>query len=253
MLVKNNEWFSQPKNHCANCPSARYCLAHGLSDGEVAQFSRKIKHPRPRHKGEKFFMMGDSFNSFAMVHSGCVKSYVTSRGGEHQIIGFYMPGDILGLDGIASGEHRYTAEALETTSICELAFRDYEDLCNCAPSLQWRLLDALSQKMVAEQKMLLMLGKMTSEQRLANFLLDLSSCMAARGMSAQTISLPMSRSDIANYLGLVIETVSRLFSRFQVEGVLTVQRRIIGISDRTRLQAIAYNNCEDYCELDRVA
>ncbi len=253
MLAKNSERFGQLKNPCLGCPSTRYCLTRGLSDSETEQFSRKTRHPSPLHKGEKVFMMGESFDSFAMVHSGCVKSYVTSRDGEHQIIGFHMPGDILGLDGIGSGEHRYTAEALETTSICELSLRDYEDFCNRVPSLQWRLLDVLSRQMVDEQKMLLMLGKMTSEQRLACFLLDLSSSMAARGMSAQIISLPMSRNDIANYLGLVIETVSRLFTRFQSEGVLTVQRRIIGISDRARLQAIADNNSEDYRELDRVA
>ncbi len=253
MRVKNNERFGQLKNPCVDCHGMRYCLASGLSDGETEQFSRKTRHPSPLHKGDKVFMMGESFDSFAMVRSGCVKSYVTSRDGEHQIIGFHLPGDILGLDGISGGEHRYTAEALETASICELSMHDYEDFCNRMPNLQWRLLDVLSRQMVAEQKMLFMLGKMTSEQRLASFLLDFSASMAARGMSAQIISLPMSRNDIANYLGLVIETVSRLFTRFQAEGMLTVQRRIIRISNRTRLQAMADNNNEDYCDLDRVA
>lgn len=234
------------RGRCDNCPSQAHCLSHGMNEEELTFFSRMIKHRRPLQRGEQVFMMGDTFNGVVMVHSGSVKSYVTTIDGEQQIIGFHMPGDMLGIDGFGTAEHRYSAEALETTSVCELSFRSYEYLAGRIPMLQRQLLNIISRQMVAEQQMLLMLGKMSAEQRVAKFLLDMSTRMMARGMSGRVVNLTMSRNDMANYLGLALETVSRLLTRLQSMGVLAVHGREIQILDAAWLHAIVDNTADSY-------
>lgn len=253
MSDNDKEQVSTLRNGCINCPRAQSCLLRGLNKHEVEQFSRMVKHPRPLRRGNQLFMIGDKFSSLVVVHSGSIKSYITSSNGQQQITGFYMPGDLLGVDAISSGKHCYTVEALETTSVCQISYRDFSYCANRSPILQARLLDVLSQQLVDKQQMLLLLGKMTAEQRLASFLLDLSRRMSIRGMSSRMINLPMSRNDIANYLGLVIETISRLLTRMQSNGILAVQRRMVSIENHQALEMIADNSADNYRMLEHVA
>ncbi|MBN4073833.1 MAG: Crp/Fnr family transcriptional regulator [Gammaproteobacteria bacterium] len=253
MLIDNKGSSRQLVEKCITCPGMRHCLPHGLKGNEMERVSDMVKHRRPFQRGEQITMMGDEFTSLMVVHSGFVKSYKVSRDGEQQIVGFYMSGDVLGVEGISTGNYGYTAEALETTSVCTLSFRNYEYCSSHFPVMQKWLLNTMSRQIIDEQKMLLMLGKMSAEQRIANFLLDMSRRMSASGTSIQTIRLPMSRIDIANYLGLVVETVSRLLTRLQANDILIVKRRVISIMDLNRLQAIADNSIEDCHPLHHAA
>ncbi len=178
---------------------------------------------------------------FYVVHSGSVKTYVETASGEQQITGFHFPGALLGMDSIESEQHTYSVEALETSSICELKLPEFKQLTKTYPVLQQQLCKLMSHEIIHEQSMMLLLGKMSAERRLAYFLMDMSLSMQAHGLSANDFRLSMTRHDIANYLGLAIETVSRLLSYFQSMDMLDVARRNITILDRNILQSLIDN------------
>jgi CRP/FNR family transcriptional regulator len=172
------------------------------------------------------------------VRSGCVKTVTESANGDEQIVGFHLAGELLGLDGFADGEHTCNALALETSSVCELPLDQLEDLCKAMPSLQRQMRRIMGKEVSAEHKQLLLLGKMNSEERLASFLLGLSARMQERNWKVDEFNLSMPRQDIANYLGMAVETVSRLFASFQNEKIIAVDRRHITILDMARLKSI---------------
>lgn len=230
------------RNSCQGCSIQAFCLSRDLKNKELDEFNSIIRRRKPLQRGEHLFREGDVFNSLYIVHSGSVKSYISSPEGEQQITGFHFTGELLGIDGFDTKTHNYSVEALETSSICELSFSNFEALCTSSPAIRQQFLKAVSREIISKYKMALMLGKMCAEQRVACFIINMSMRHKWRGNAENLFRLSMTRYDIANYLGLAVETVSRLLTRFQEQGVLRVSRRDVMIQSMSALKKIA-DNC----------
>ena len=217
------------KVSCQNCTLADLCLPHGMCQEELERLDSIIVRQQPLQPGTHLFRPGDKSHALYALRSGALKSYCITEDGEEQVLGFTLPGELTGMDGLSGGSYDSVAVVLETSSICELPYNKLEALCGELPSLQRQLLSVVSREITTDQHMLMLLGKRTAEERLASFLLSLSSRYKQRGLSATEFNLPKSRQDIGNFLGLAIETVSRLFAQFQDKGVLKVNRRQITI------------------------
>ncbi|MBT8120726.1 MAG: fumarate/nitrate reduction transcriptional regulator Fnr [Gammaproteobacteria bacterium] len=226
------------KVSCKECNLRELCFPHGMSDAELLNMDAVVDQPKPLHKNDFLYRDGDSSRAIYAVRSGCVKTMTESANGDEQIVGFHLPGELLGLDGFAEGVHTCNALALETSSVCELPLNQLENLCHVLPGLQKQMRRIMGKEVNNDHKLLLLLGKMTAEERLASFLLSLSSRMEERHWKDNEFNLSMPRQDIANYLGMAVETVSRLFATFQNEKIIDVDRRHITILDMQRLKAI---------------
>jgi CRP/FNR family transcriptional regulator len=208
----------------------------GLAPEDVERLDNIVKRNRPLHRGDHLFRNGDKFRSLYVVKTGSVKTYTPSEDGGEQVLGFHLPGEIIGLDAIEREAHNCSAKVLETSAICEIPFPRFEELSSSIPSLQHQMYRLLSKEIGQDTEMLMLLGKKNAEERLATFLLSLSQRFRKRGLSASDFYLSMSRHEIGNYLGLAVETVSRLFTRFQDEGLLKVERKHVQLLDLDRLE-----------------
>ena len=227
---------------CSQCSLNRLCLPMGLEVEEMDRLDAILKRPRPLKRGENLFQAGERVHSLYAVRSGTIKTYTPCEDGSEQVIGFHLPGEVVGLDAIEREQHLCSAKVLETASVCELPFERLQELAGEIPSLQKHFFRLLSQELAKDETMLLLLGKATAEERLATFLVNISRRFKARGFSDREFNLSMSRHDIGNYLGLAVETVSRMFSRFQDEGVISVHRKNIVINDPERLGRMAHRS-----------
>jgi len=198
-----------------------------------------IRRLRPISRGGHVFRAGDPLSSIYAIRSGWVKTYALAEDGNEQVTGFHLAGELVGLDAIASGEHPCSAKALDTTSVCEIPFERLEDLSCEVPGLQRQLLRIMSQELTTDEELLMLLGKRSAEERLAALLLSISGRLKQRGYSAHEFRLPMSRNDIGNYLGLAVETVSRLFTRFQQQGLLSVENKLVTVENLDALKFAA--------------
>jgi CRP/FNR family transcriptional regulator len=228
---------------CRECSLNEICLPVGIAYDDLDRLDAIIERKRPLSRSEHLFQIGDPFQSLYAVRAGSLKTYTTSEDGHEQVMGFHLPGELVGLDAIAEGAHPLAAKALETTSVCEIPFHDLEVLSGQLPGLQHEMLRVMSQEIRHDEQNMVILGQKSAEERLASFLISLSSRFNRRGFSANQFNLSMSRSDIGNYLGLALETVSRLFTRFQNEGLLRVDRKHIELVDRERLMLFAGSGC----------
>ncbi|MCP4289789.1 MAG: fumarate/nitrate reduction transcriptional regulator Fnr [Gammaproteobacteria bacterium] len=228
--------FENIKIACKNCSLVTLCLPMGLESEDMDRLDRIIKRSRPLHRGDHLFREGDSFQCLYIVKTGSVKTYAPSEDGGEQVLGFHLPGELIGLDAIENASHNCSAKVLETAAICELPFGHLEELSTSMPSLQHQMYRLLSREISQDEHMLTLLGKNNAEERLAAFLLSLSKRFKRRGFSPYDFYLSMSRHEIGNYLGLAVETVSRLFTRFQDEGLLEVERKHIQLLDLARLK-----------------
>ena len=226
------------KVHCKDCNLRELCFPHGMNDEELSNMEAVVDQPKPLHKNDFLYRDGDKAVALYAVRSGCVKTMTESANGEEQIVGFHLPGELLGLDGFADGAHTCNALALETSSVCELPLDQLESLCNELPGLQRQMRRIMGKEVNNDHKLLLLLGKMTAEERLASFLLSLSARMEERHWKDSEFNLSMQRQERANYLGMAVETVSRLFAAFQADKIIEVDRRHITIIDMPRLKAI---------------
>lgn len=223
-----------------------------LNSASRARLEQHIGRPKILQRKQRLFMSGEACDSLYMINSGSLKAYVDSDCGEEQITGFHFADDILGLDGLESGQHTYSVEALETTSISRISFSVLEELVGRDPQLHHHLLKKISQQISNEHMTIFMLGRMSAEQRLAQFFLKLSSVMRDSGCIPDEITLSMPRNDIANYLGLALETVSRLLTRFQNSGFLKVAHRQVRLLDTAGLQHIVTQGSERMPRLAQV-
>ncbi|HHH39289.1 MAG TPA: fumarate/nitrate reduction transcriptional regulator Fnr [Sedimenticola sp.] len=231
---------------CSGCNLATLCLPMGLAPEDVEQLNRIVKRNRPLHRGDYLFREGDKFNCLYVVKTGSVKSYEPNEDGDEQVLGFHLPGELIGLDAIETGRHHCSARVLETSAVCEIPFNQFVELSSTIPSLQHQMYRLLSREISHDEEMLTLLGKRNAEERLAAFLLSLSQRFNRRGFSPSDFYLSMSRHEIGSYLGLAVETISRLFTRFQDEGLLNVERKHIQLRDIDRLRAILRGEqCED--------
>ena len=226
------------KVSCSSCSLSELCLPHGMSGHDMDELDKIVRRQQPFQPGQHIFRAGDHSHSMFAVRSGALKSYCTTENGDEQVLGFTLPGELVGLDGMSDGIYGSSSVVLETASVCELPYNDLEEMCNTLHGLNRQMMRVVSKEISADQSMLLLLGKRTAEEKLAAFLLSLSARYKSRSLSASEFNLPMSRQDIGNYLGLAIETVSRLFAQFQKKNLLTVNRRQIVLVDMPTLRAM---------------
>ena len=221
--------------HCADCALYMVCLPPFVADHELPQLDAIIERGRPLSRNTNLFKQGQAFDQVYAVRSGAIKTTVTLPNGEEQITGFYLPGEIVGLDSIGNVHYENSAYALETTSVCAIPYVDLKSLGRLLPSLQDHLFNLMGSEIRKSQHVLLAISKYSAEERVVMFLLSLSARYKRRHLSEDQFRLPMTRSDIGNFLGLALETTSRVFTQLQHAGVLDVQGREIKVLDRPYL------------------
>ncbi|QKX16094.1 fumarate/nitrate reduction transcriptional regulator Fnr [Microbulbifer sp. YPW1] len=229
--------------NCGSCSVRRLCLPVGLADEDIERLEQVTRKKKILKAGETLFRAGDPFSNLYAIRSGSFKSAVIGADGDTQVTHFALPGELLGLDAYSGGSHPGYAEALEDSSVCVLPFTQLENLAQQVPALQKQIYNIFSEELKQDSDVLLLLGKRSAESRLAALLINISSRYARRGYSASEFKLSMQRIDIANYLGLTAETVSRLISRFQKQGLIRVQGRAISILDLIALSELAGTHC----------
>lgn len=231
----NHETF---KIACANCNMRELCMPIGLSQEELNRIDEIIGARRKVKRGETLFHNGEKFSHLYAIRTGFFKTCITSEDGRDQVTGFQMAGEIIGLDGIVNDSHTCDAIALEDAEICALPFSQIENLSREVNALQHHVHKIMSREIVREHGVMLLLGSMRAEERLAAFLLNLAQRLHSRGFSQSELVLRMTREEIGSYLGLKLETISRTFSRFVEDGIVEVKQRHVRILNTHALQEI---------------
>ena len=226
------------RSHCATCSMRTLCLPVGLTEPDLDQLEGLLGIRLKLKKGDALFRNGAPFTALYAVKLGSLKITVLSDDGREQVAGYYMAGDLLGLDGMGDDRHGCEAIALEDSELCVMPFTRIEELARHVPALQHNLHKFMSREIERDHRVMLLLGSMRAEERLAAFLLNLSERYKARGYSSTEFVLRMTREEIGSYLGLKLETVSRLFSKFQEEGLVMVAGRSIKIIDMPVLKQL---------------
>jgi CRP/FNR family transcriptional regulator, anaerobic regulatory protein len=223
---------------CSSCNLRELCLPVGISNEQMNRLDDIVATRRTVGRGEALFRAGDSFLSLYAVRTGFFKTCVSSEDGRDQVTGFQMAGELIGLDGISTDRHTCDAVALEDSQVCVIPYQQLEDLSRELSDLQRHFHKIMSREIVRDHGVMLLLGSMRAEERLAAFLLNLTQRLRTRGFSASSLILRMTREEIGSYLGLKLETVSRAFSRFQEDGILNVKQRHIEVLDPDALQKL---------------
>ena len=231
--------INELRQSCARCALVHLCLAAAIDAGDIRRLDSIIKRRRPLARNEFLFREGSRHNSLYVIRSGAIKTSTLLPEGDCQVLGFHLPGEILGLDGVASERHQVSAEVLEESSVCEIPFDRLGEVAAQIPALQRQIYRVVSREFVREQRHPVMMGRKHALTRLALFLHGVSERRGAHGLDPGNFELSMSRQDLASYLGLVIETVSRAFSRLQALGVIEVDRRRVVVRDRPALAQLA--------------
>lgn len=235
----NNQCPGRQHIKCQNCSLSELCLPFTLNDNELDQLDTIIDRKRPVHKNDKIYRDGEELHSLYAIRTGTFKTYTINSQGEEQITGFHLPGDLLGFDAIADAQHPSFASALETSMICEIPYNTLDNLSSTMPKLRKQILKLMSDEIKTDQEMLSLLNRKNAEQRLATFVVMLSTRYKARNLSPYEFRLAMTRGDIGNYLGLTVETISRLLNRFDKQGLLNVNGKFITINDLEALKSVA--------------
>jgi CRP/FNR family transcriptional regulator, anaerobic regulatory protein len=220
------------RTRCSTCNLREVCFPRGLSGADNEMLDEIVYTRRRVKRGDSLYRAGSGFDSLYAVRSGFFKSNVVLEDGRDQVTGFHMAGEILGMDGIGADAHAADVVALEDSEVCVIPYARLEQ-----PNLQRQLHKVMSRELVREQGVMMLLGTMNAEERLAAFLLNLSQRFTARGFSASEFHLRMTRDEIGSYLGLSLETVSRIFSRFHDDGLIAVQQKHVRILDIAALKA----------------
>ncbi|SDG09969.1 fumarate/nitrate reduction transcriptional regulator Fnr [Paraburkholderia phenazinium] len=216
---------------CTNCSMRSICMPQGLTAAELERMEALICPSRTIKQGESLYRANDSFQSIYAVRAGSFKTQVMHRDGREQVTGFHLAGDSLGLDGICSGYHRCDAVALEDSKVCMIPFHLLEAMCRDVKAVQQHVHRMMGSEIVRESTQMMLLGTMTAEQRVAAFLLNLSERLKLRGYSPAEFHLRMTREEIGSYLGMKLETVSRMLSKFQRDGLVDTRGKNIRILD----------------------
>ncbi len=236
-----NGWHSQVVKKLRvdgeNCSLGGICIPRGLDAAELERVSHIIHKKKTFHRGEYLYRAGDDFESLLALKAGTIKIISSDNRGNDHIIGLFLPGEILGFGGFATGKHEYSAVVQETASVCEIPANGLEALCREVPNLQHQLFELMSCKLNQERCKLVM-SKRPAEERMASFLVDLSERYQRRGFSAVEFNLSLTRQEIGNHLGLALETVSRLLSHLQETGYIEVNRKQVVIKNLKGLREI---------------
>lgn len=223
------------KKACSECSLQDLCLPVGINDRDMQSLEELVETVGPLHRDDHLFRQNDAFAAIYAVRSGCIKSYMDTETGEEQVLGFHLPGELVGLDAIYPGRHQCSAVALDTAMVCRLPFARLANLAGAVASLQRQLLRIMSRDLGTSHTLS---GDHSVEERLAAFLLGFADRQGSRGFSTRHFILPMSRQDIASYLRLATETVSRVFTRLEGRGLIRVNRREVWLEDRGALEAL---------------
>jgi len=210
----------------------------GFSSHELVQVEQLISTRRRVPRNETLFRFGEPFNALYAIRLGFMKSQIGSPDGKEQITGFHMAGELVGLDGISHGTHASNVVALEDTEVCVIPYDRVEEVAQALPVLRQHFHRIMSREIVREHGVMLLLGSMHAEARLAAFLLNLSQRFEVRGYSRNEFVLRMTRAEIGSYLGLKLETISRTFSQFAASGFIEVKNRLVRILDHAALNKI---------------
>ena len=229
----------QIKVACSNCNLRELCMPMGLNQEEMRKLDELVFARKRVPRGQALYRAGDHFSALYAVRTGVFKTAVSSEEGRDHVTGFQMAGEIMGLDGMASDRYSCDAIALEDAEVCVMPFSKIEDLSREIKALQTHLHRIMSREIVRDQNIMLLLGTMRAEERLAAFLVNLGQRLQARGFTPTDMVLRMTREEIGSYLGLKLETVSRTFSKFVEDGLITVKQKVIHIIDPERLAQLA--------------
>jgi CRP/FNR family transcriptional regulator, anaerobic regulatory protein len=227
-----------PAVACSNCNLRELCLPQGFSPLQMKRLDSLVDTRRSVRRGSTLFRRGDRFDALYAVRTGFFKTRVSTDDGRDQVTGFQMAGELLGLDGIGMEQYSCDAVAIEDSQVCVIAYHQLERLTREFPNLQRQFHKVMSREIVRDHGVMLLLGSMRAEERVAAFLLNLSQRMQARGFSPSALVLRMTREEIGTYLGLKLETVSRCFSKFHDDQVLEVKQRHVRILDAGALQSL---------------
>ena len=228
----------ESKVSCADCNLNKVCLPMALDLDDVDMLDNIVTKGRPVQKGRHIYRQQDAFASIYAVRSGSVKTYSIGRDGSELVTGFYFPGEILGLDGVGRNHHVSSAKAMEVSTVCEIPFARLGQLSQNIPSLQQHCFQLMSKEIIDDRQLLALLNKSNAEARVATFLLSLSARKARNKQSATRFRLPMVRADMGSYLGLTVETISRVLSKFQRDSLLEVKNKEIVLLDIDTMRSI---------------
>ena len=231
------------RRSCEECSLSQLCLPAGMDQDDLGRLDGLVQKRRPLQRGDRLFRTGDPLGSVYVASEGAFKTVVINENGEEHVLGFQLPGELFGLDAVGSGRHRCEAIALEESRVCELPFASLASVASQLPGLQRQLLRVMGQSADRDQDHVGLLSRRQASERVAMFLQGLAHRFHRLGHSAVDFHLPMSRDEIARYLGLALETVSRGFSRLHDDGVIEVRGRRVQVLDAHALHNVA-NGCE---------
>lgn len=223
---------------CTSCLLSAFCLPEGLSREDIEKLDAVVSVRRTVRRGHALYRTDDPFENIYAVRAGSFKSLLFNPDGREQVMSFQIAGELLGLDGLSMQKHACDAIALEDSQVCVIPFHRLEALCHDIPGIQHMVHQFLGEEISRERRLLMVLGNMRAEERLASFILDLSDRLTERGYSSREFHLRVTREEIGNYLGLKMETVSRIFSRFQDAGFIELQQKLIRIVDIDGLRSV---------------
>ncbi|MDD3016877.1 MAG: fumarate/nitrate reduction transcriptional regulator Fnr [Comamonas sp.] len=230
---------------CSNCNLRELCMPMGLDPEQMQRVEEVVATRRKVKRGDMLFQNGEAFTSLYAIRTGFFKTCVATEDGRYQVTGFQMAGEIVGLDGIVTNHHSCDAIALENAEVCVMPFNRLEEISREVTALQSHVHKVMSREIVREHSVMLLLGSMRAEERLAAFILNLVQRLHARGFSSSELILRMTREEIGSYLGLKLETVSRTFSKFVEDGMVEVKQRHVRIIDPDALQRLVNTSREN--------
>ena len=235
-MVATSRQLQQLSETCSHCSLRYLCLPYGLSVADVGRLEALVRPGEPLELGDELFAQGDDLQNIHAIRDGSMKTVVVDADGFEQILGFYYPGELLGLDGFADQRHHCTAIALEPTTVCRIPVDRLDALVDELPSLRHQLMRLMSQALSDEEQLLLTLGRKNSEGRVTSLLLTLSRRLALRGLAGDRVPLSMKRNEMANFLSMRLETVSRVFTKLQRDHVIKVAPGEVEILDMGALR-----------------
>lgn len=231
------------KKNCSNCNLKELCMPVGLRPDELRKLDELVSLRKKVSRGENLFRTGEHFTSLFAIKTGTFKTLVNNQDGTDQVIGFQMTGELLGLDGLGTGQHMCDAVALEDSEVCTIPYSRLDELAQQFHALQMHFHRIMSREIVKDQNAMLLLGSMRAEQRLSAFLLNLAERQKARGFSSREMVLRMTREEIGSYLGMKIETVSRTLSKLQKDALIKIDQKNLTILEPNELQNLATGRC----------
>lgn len=239
VVSKNSPAISSRNINCSSCSLFRICLPKTARQCERDALNNIIERQLPLKKNTRLFLEGDKFNAIYAIQSGCIKVSRLTSTGKEQVCGFHLPGELIGLEAIDSGYHTCTAHIIQSTSVCIIPFKAFEKLSESMPGLQRQLMCLMSREIASQQWLITLLGKHTADERVAALLCNLSDRFKLRGHAHHELNLGMSRHELGDYLGLAIETISRVITRFNQAGLLTAKGKNIQLHNPVQLRKIA--------------